>query len=202
MASPPCSLLGPACASVHKRCAENPEGDQSRYKVRLCQRIWKNFVAWSQECRNSIQEAQVESKMEHTRTYYLQNAVYFYMTLQNDVVCSVEESTHAYTCALEACFLELLHNFKPSLYIVIEQPSGSWGYKQPFMQDITSLLSMLRGRHGQSLQGHFVLQLHVLNHFVQAFLRFICTTWLCYFGHDMLKCTHLQSNMAPGTYCQ
>jgi hypothetical protein len=43
--APPCSLLGPACSSVHRRSVAKPLGDISRWKVRLSNRIWFNFVA-------------------------------------------------------------------------------------------------------------------------------------------------------------
>lgn len=42
--APPCSLFSPACASVHRRTFENPEGDQKVWKVRLAQRIWENMA--------------------------------------------------------------------------------------------------------------------------------------------------------------
>lgn len=44
-AAPPCSLFGPACASVHKRNWHNVEGDKKVFKVRLANRVWKNFVS-------------------------------------------------------------------------------------------------------------------------------------------------------------
>ena len=40
-----CSLHGPACQSVHRRSARNPEGNLSNFKVRLSNRIWANFAA-------------------------------------------------------------------------------------------------------------------------------------------------------------
>ena len=43
--APPCSLFGAASSSVHKRSVANPAGDQTRFKVRLAQRIWKSFVS-------------------------------------------------------------------------------------------------------------------------------------------------------------
>ena len=43
--APPCSLMGPACSSIHQRSLEHPEGDLGRYKVRLAQRIWSNMAA-------------------------------------------------------------------------------------------------------------------------------------------------------------
>ena len=46
VAAPPCSLYGPACASVHKRSALNPAGDLSNFKVRLARVIHNNFVPW------------------------------------------------------------------------------------------------------------------------------------------------------------
>ena len=45
VAAPPCSLYGPACASVHRRSASNPMADLKVFKVRLARRIWLNFVA-------------------------------------------------------------------------------------------------------------------------------------------------------------
>lgn len=44
-AQPPCSLMGPACSSVHRRTSANPAGDRTRFKVRLAERIWRSFAA-------------------------------------------------------------------------------------------------------------------------------------------------------------
>ena len=53
--APPCSLFGPACTSVHRRHILGPAGDESVYKVRLSNRIWRNFVPgrcnfWDDNC--------------------------------------------------------------------------------------------------------------------------------------------------------
>lgn len=42
--APPCSLMGPACSSVHKRTAARPQGDLTVWKVRLAQRIFANMA--------------------------------------------------------------------------------------------------------------------------------------------------------------
>ena len=47
-AAPPCSLYGPAAASVHKRSDSNPLGDLGNFKVRLARRIWLSFASWTQ----------------------------------------------------------------------------------------------------------------------------------------------------------
>ena len=46
MACPPCSLFGPACSSVHRRCWDNPYGNTKVFKVRLANRIFMSFVPW------------------------------------------------------------------------------------------------------------------------------------------------------------
>lgn len=45
VAGPPCSLYVGACISVHQRTMERPEGNTANFKVRLSNRIWRNFAA-------------------------------------------------------------------------------------------------------------------------------------------------------------
>ena len=68
VAAPPCSLYGPACASVHRRSASNPMGDLKVFKVRLARRIWLNFVARTKK------EVQL-----YIYTYYLFSYVLLYI---------------------------------------------------------------------------------------------------------------------------
>lgn len=42
-AGPPCSLFVAACQSIHRRSMCNPWGNTANQKVRLANRIWKNF---------------------------------------------------------------------------------------------------------------------------------------------------------------
>ena len=42
--APPCSLMGPACASVHRRTWDAPQGDLKNFKVRLSNRIFMNMA--------------------------------------------------------------------------------------------------------------------------------------------------------------
>lgn len=43
VAGPPCSLYGPAAASVHRRTKANVLGNLDNFKVRLARRIWVNW---------------------------------------------------------------------------------------------------------------------------------------------------------------
>lgn len=45
--APPCSLFSGACASVHRRTKRNPFGNRKNFKVRLAERIWRNWVSCS-----------------------------------------------------------------------------------------------------------------------------------------------------------
>ncbi|CAK9027613.1 unnamed protein product [Durusdinium trenchii] len=111
-AAPPCSMYGPACASVHRRSNDNVLGDLSNFKVRLARRIWVNF----------------------------------------------------------ASFLHVMGKVHRSFHTLIEQPSGSWAYKQPEMVSVIAQMGLL-----------------------------LTVTWMAFFQHDMLKCTHLRSDMASVT---
>lgn len=42
--------------------------------------------------------------------------------------------------------------------------------------------------------------LHIFVYKMLCFDRVTTTTWLCFFDHDLLKCTHLQSNMRPDSF--
>lgn len=44
--APPCSLMGPACSSVHRRNKLNPRGNERNFKTRLSNRIWESFEPW------------------------------------------------------------------------------------------------------------------------------------------------------------
>ena len=52
MCGPPCSMFGPASSSIHRRSVDMPEGDLSRWKVRLSNRIWGNFVTRKQQMKH------------------------------------------------------------------------------------------------------------------------------------------------------
>lgn len=64
-----------------------------------------------------------------------------------------------------AVLLRILLTTVPTLNLVVEQPSGSWSYKQWFMEIL-------------------IEDLHLI----------LISTWLAYWSHDMLKGTHLLSN--------
>lgn len=47
--------------------------------------------------------------------------------------------------AAEATFLTLIHKLRPRLFYVLEQPSGSWGFKQPYMVSLIRQLQLWLG---------------------------------------------------------
>jgi len=47
--------------------------------------------------------------------------------------------------AAEAIFLTLIHILRPRLFYVLEQPSGSWGFKQPYMVSLIRQLQLWLG---------------------------------------------------------
>ena len=65
--------------------------------------------------------------------------------------------------------LHLVMKDRPSLYVIIEQPSGTWVFKQ---------------RLGHNSWSPYVL-------------LFLVLTYMGCFGHDMPKPTHLKSNLRP-----
>lgn len=137
VAQPPCSLMGPACQSVHKRSKANPAGDQSNYKVRLSQRIWLNTVPF-QVAMDFLKRIVPRSSTFHMRRYrWLRCYVFcccFWMFLGDGV-----------GRADKAVCIQLLFDARPSLFLIIEQPSGSWAYKQEFMLQLAAALNLSLG---------------------------------------------------------
>lgn len=52
---------------------------------------------------------------------------------------------NAFLAEAEATCIQILHYLRPSLYLVIEQPSGSWAFKQPELQSLTDLMGLQPG---------------------------------------------------------
>lgn len=47
----------------------------------------------------------------------------------------------------QAVVMQVLHLVRPgTFFTLIEQPSGSWGFKQPEMKDLCQLLGLCLGR--------------------------------------------------------
>lgn len=113
MLAPPCSLMGPACAAIHGRNYQNPCGNQDVYKVRLSQRIWRNSMCYG--------ELPFCSQPGH-----VSRCVVIFVAI-----------AHA-----EATFVRLISQLRPRLCYCFEQPSQSWGYKQPFMVQLLRDLGM------------------------------------------------------------
>lgn len=65
-----------------------------------------------------------------------------------------------------ALAIHILLSIRPDLFIVLEQPSSSWGFKSPPMQ-----------------------------HIINVFNLFLVGTWMGMFSHDLQKSTHLQTNL-------
>ena len=122
--APPCSLFVPACSSVHRRTFANPEGNQAILKVRLAQRIWKNMDSWIRKSIGIKGQPICRS-----------------LACAREVVVSPGQPLHFVVSAQAGC-LRLIFRFRPSLHYLLEQPSGSWGLKQPFMISLAAAFHM------------------------------------------------------------
>ena len=131
----------------------------------------------------------------------------------------------------EVVWMEIMHFLRPSLFFLVEQPSGSWAYKQACMIAAVTLLQMWLvyalsfcgwwfgmlcfqkpftvfnsfRKNGAGIAHEFwwILKFGRIDEFKWILYIFVCLatslrmcikTWLCYWGHDLLKCTHLLSN--------
>eukprot|EP00442_Polarella_glacialis_P054099 CAMPEP_0115142078 /NCGR_PEP_ID=MMETSP0227-20121206/59937_1 /TAXON_ID=89957 /ORGANISM="Polarella glacialis, Strain CCMP 1383" /LENGTH=333 /DNA_ID=CAMNT_0002550599 /DNA_START=75 /DNA_END=1076 /DNA_ORIENTATION=+ len=65
-----------------------------------------------------------------------------------------------------AAVLKLLHTLGRRFYVVLEQPSSSWMFKQPCMKELIALMLLV-----------------------------LVKTYMGFFGHDLCKGTHLLTNM-------
>ncbi|CAK8996437.1 unnamed protein product [Durusdinium trenchii] len=110
IAGPPCSLFVNACVSLHRRASWRLRGDESVWKVRLANRIWKNF----------------------------------------------------------AQLIKILVESDRGIHFLVEQPAQSWAFKQDWMKDAAQAAGM-----------------------------FVVVTWMAFFGTDLLKPTHLLTNLVP-----
>lgn len=117
---PPCSLFIFLSSSNHKRDARygfGPEGDTSKYNVRLANRIASNAASCQQRC--------LYTYVQVTRIF-------------NTWMC-VKHA--AFLCLWEATFIRLLlRSRKP--YVVWEQPKGSRMPLLPVVQQIFAALSV------------------------------------------------------------
>ena len=116
-------------------------------------------------------------------------------------------------CSFEASFMEVRWRVHSLVHVVIEQPSGSWAYKQPDMVQLSKLMGLqLVGLLRCCIDSHCLIlavpamctHMDACGHVSLVILmarpiRLVTTTWLAFFGHDMAKCTHLKSDMRPGT---
>lgn len=100
-------------------------------KVRLARRIWLSFAAWN---KYLIQINTKEYKRHDPTKGLLQNDMCYLSLLQN----ALEPFS-------KAKFLQLVWDVRGPMHVVIEQPSSSWAYRQPYMKKISELLQMLRG---------------------------------------------------------
>ena len=64
------------------------------------------------------------------------DAVHFVPKMPGKVVCLPSFRT------TEAVWMEIMHFLRPSLMMLVEQPSGSWAYKQACMIAAATLLQM------------------------------------------------------------
>ena len=62
--------------------------------------------------------------------------------------------------------MKVVHRIRGHLWLLVEQPSGSWAFRQPEILE---------------LMGHLGL--------------FCVCTWMGLFSHDLAKCSHLMTNV-------
>ena len=73
---------------------------------------------------------------------------------------------------VEAMYLQLVLQQRPSLHVMVEQPSSSWAFKMLFMVALASTWQL-----------------------------FTACVWMGHYGHDLLKCSHLLSNLRSLVVC-
>lgn len=66
--------------------------------------------------------------------------------------------------------MRVIHRVRGHLWLLVEQPSGSWAYQQPEFEELIKLLKLIC----------------------------VCT-WMGLFSHDLPKCTHLMTNIREMT---
>ena len=137
--APPCSLFSPACSSLHMRSFWRPEGNPTVFLVRLSQRILHNFVpcqfleVWVLLCLSMF----IHVHCMHGYLYL--PYIYPYMSKCGSI--------------FEATLLRLVVSAMPAVSVIIEQPSGSWCFRQWFMEILIEDLSLLLGNHGYRMVG-------------------------------------------------
>lgn len=151
-ATPPCSLMGPACASVHRRSLSNPLGDVRRFKIRLSNRIWANFAAgfipqnlfWLFFAGCSSQwVALAFSWFCSCILVYIQEHWSTQGTDLNANECC--DLVLQLAVSAEALCLQLALTVRRRLRVVIEHPKGSWAFKLGCMMLVGQSLGLFPG---------------------------------------------------------
>ena len=62
--------------------------------------------------------------------------------------------------------MKVVHRIRGHLWLLVEQPSGSWAFRQPEFLELMGLLGL-----------------------------FCVCTWMGLFSHDLAKCSHLMTNV-------
>ena len=104
--------------------------------------------------------------------------------------------------------LHLVVQANRQIYIALEQPSQSWGFKMPFMVNLTAAAGLVLGLYWFmrwfQLVSYSMCLFNILlfSYCFQPFSyilfdqpRFVTLTWLAFFGADLQKPVHLLSNV-------
>lgn len=105
--------------------------------------------------------------------------------------------------------------FRGDLHLVIEQPSGSWAFKQAYTVSMIATLQLFLDLFRlEFFQNTMFLSSILISgcpwdilldlfgwQFIRAtlYLRFCVLTYMGMYSHDMEKCTHLRCSLRPST---
>ena len=103
--------------------------------------------------------------------------------------------------------VKLLLRWNPTLNLIVEQPAGSWAYKQIFLISLAQMFCLPLDNAQvicQFFAGHGIFFFWIIGGNHRYFLlatfsnpRYKVRTYLGLYGHDLPKCSHLLTNMRP-----
>lgn len=187
MAGPPCSLMGPACSSVHKRHDGNTLGDIRVWKVRLSNRIWVNLAPWTCPDLTGLSH-HLKLHVKPGTPFCKVSPIIAWVDRGSAAPCSSQSSLHRQHPP-RATFGEL--GIQDGLY-------------EDFLQKVVhaSQLCWCNGFGRRNCLNGWFCNVQLRKVVPALTLRFKIPTWMGAFKHDLPKSTHLWSNCRlgmPGT---
>lgn len=145
--APPCSLQGPASAAIHKRSHSCPYGNTARFKVRLSNRIWSNFV--TRKLSGDMRSICSLFFLFCTTSSFLELDKFGSMQAEQGIpFCSCWHGGFPF-CRSSLCLKEpeatlvrLILGWRTSLFLLMEQPAGSFAFHLPEMRALAQQFSL------------------------------------------------------------